>query len=393
MPRSRLRIAIVGGGIGGLAAAYVLRRHDFDVTVYEQASAIGEIGAGVQITPNALRLLERLGLGDAITSVGARFESDSSFYRMDGTFVSPSVITDSSGWNGLYGMHRADLLDVFASRIPAEIVNTGHRAVGFHQDEGSATVEFENGATATADLVIGADGIRSSLRRFVTERSLPVFSNMVAYRGLLSTDVLPGWPRNAWELWAGEGSHFLVFPVRRGTMVNYVGFVPSTEETAESWSAPGDPDDLRAAFRGWDPRVEQLLSNVESTFWWGLYDRDPLERWSNGRLTLLGDAAHPMLPHLGQGVNQAIEDGVTLATVLSLGGADDIPAALRAYERLRLDRTRDVQAGSRKNAERYDSRYEDLEERDRELREHQSVRWPIYDYDAEATAREAFASK
>ncbi len=233
-------------------------------------------------------------------------------------------------------------------------MHTGHRAVGFEQTEDIARVTFGNGAVAEADVVIGADGIHSELRPFVFPPSAPVFHGTVAYRGLLALDRIPDWPNDRWLMWLGTGKHFLTFPVRHGTLINYVGFVPADQEMTESWSAPGDPDVLRSEFTGWDPRIEGLLAKVEKTFRWALYDREPLPGWTRGRLTLLGDAAHPMLPHLGQGANQSIEDGMALATILSRADRANVQPALQAYERLRRERVAQVQRGARENGMRYD---------------------------------------
>ena len=187
----------------------------------------------------------------------------------------------------------------------------------------------------------------------------------------------------------GHGKHFMVFPVRSGTLLNYVGFVPLDIETVESWSAIGDRDQLAASFEGWDPQIGKLLDKVETCFWWGLFDRRPLRTWCNGRLTLLGDAAHPMLPHLGQGANQAIEDGVALGVLLSGRSPADVPAVLRAYENLRRPRTDMVQSEARRNGMRYDSLYDSLEKRDEEIRNIAGLRKNLYDYDVEQAAHEA----
>src|SRR4030088_244410 len=227
-----------------------------------------------------------------------------------------------------------------------------------------ARVSFANGATAEADVVIAADGIHSELRRYVFASSRPVFSGSAAYRGLVPHARVPHWPTDRWQMCLGKGRHFLAFPVRAGKLINYVGFVPTDEEMKESWSAPGDPDVLREAFAGWDPRVKQLLDEVQMTFRWALYDREPLPIWTKGRLTLLGDAAHPMLPHLGQGANQSIEDGMALATILARATRTAVPQALLAYEKLRRERVAEVQLGARKNGLRYDSAYSDLGLRD-----------------------------
>jgi salicylate hydroxylase len=186
-----------------------------------------------------------------------------------------------------------------------------------------------------------------------------------------------------------DGKHFMVFPLRSGTLVNYVGFVPTSSQTAESWSAEGDRDELAASFAGWDPRVTDLLSKVETCFWWGLYDRRPLSKWTNGRLALLGDAAHPMLPHLGQGANQAIEDGTALAVLLEgLDQSAPIADVLQRYEALRRPRASMVQAEARRNGMRYDSmsEYKDLAQRDREIANSAAFRRSLYDYDIEKEA-------
>jgi len=187
-------------------------------------------------------------------------------------------------------------------------------------------------------------------------------------------------------VWMGDGKHFMVFPVRGGRLLNYVGFVPTENQTIESWSAIGDRDELAASFEGWDPRVTALLEKVDSCFWWGLYDRRPLSTWTKGRLVLLGDAAHAMLPHLGQGANQAIEDGVAMAILLEGRTAREIPDVLRQYEQLRRPRTDMIQAEARQNGLRYDSRYESLEQRDREIASSAAFRKSLYDYDVEKAA-------
>ena len=192
-------------------------------------------------------------------------------------------------------------------------------------------------------------------------------------------------------MWAGPSKHFLVFPVRHGKMVNYVGFVPADQAMKESLSAVGDPDVLRSEFEGWDPRIGMVLQQVDTTFRWALYDREPLPTWSKGRLTLLGDAAHPMLRHLGQGANQSIEDGMALATVLAQVDNVAVPEALLAYERLRRERVAQIQLGARQQGLRVDAIYPDLAARDAELAAQADFRKQLYSYDvvpeAKATAR------
>jgi salicylate hydroxylase len=379
-----LTAAVVGGGIGGLATAAALTRAGVEVAVYEQAPSLGEVGAGVLIGPNSARLLHRLGLGAALDEVGGWVGEGSTYFRHDGTRVAPVMTTDSAGWAAMYGMHRADLVDVLRRVVPDGSIHPGHRAVSFEQTAERARVTFANGAVAEADVVIAADGIHSALQPFVTGHATPVFSGSVAYRGVLDTGRVPGWPPRVFQVWMGEGKHVIVFPVRAGRMLNFVCFLPADEEMRESWSAPGDPDALRAAFDGWAAPVTDVLGQVDSTFWWGLYDREPLAEWTTGRLALLGDAAHPMLPHLGQGANQSIEDAFALAAVLRDAATADVPAALRHYAQVRRRRTDVVQQNSRRNGERYDQVNRTPESRDRELADTRKLRAWIYDYDVEA---------
>jgi salicylate hydroxylase len=383
------KVVIVGGGIGGLFAANALIAHGLDVAVYEQAPALGEVGAGVYVTPNAARHLERVGLGAALERWGARVGPASCYFRYDGTPIAPVQVTDAAGWNACFGMHRADFVELLAEHLPAGIVRTGQRAVAFEQMGERARVRFANGAIAEADVVVAADGIHSELRPFVFPPSRPVFHGTISYRGLVARERLPDWPMDRWQMWAGPSKHFLVFPVRHGAMVNYVGFVPTDEEMKESWSAPGDPQLLRREFEDWDPRIAEVLRQVDKTFRWALYDREPLPTWTKGRLTLLGDAAHPMLPHLGQGANQSIEDGMALATLLGRAEGAAIPAALQAYERLRRERVAEVQLGARKHGLRVDSAYDDLRVRDAELVAHAEFRRQLYSYDVVPYARAA----
>jgi 2-polyprenyl-6-methoxyphenol hydroxylase-like FAD-dependent oxidoreductase len=390
--QSRLEVVIVGGGIGGLFAANALIAHGLDVSVYEQAPALGEVGAGVFLTPNSVRQLQRLGLGPEVERRGARVGAGSHYFRHDGAPIAPVQVTDSSGWNATFGMHRADFVEILAAPLPQGVVRTGHRASSVEQIGDRAYVSFTNGAVAEGDIVIAADGIHSALRHHVVPPSRPVFHGSVAYRGVLSHALIPHWPTDRWLMWLGKARHFLTFPVRAGELINYVGFVPADEEMKESWSAPGDPDALRREFEGWDAPIGTLLSRVEKTFRWALYDREPLPTWTRGRLTLLGDAAHPMLPHLGQGANQSIEDGMALATILAQSDRTTVPAALLAYERLRRERVAAVQRGARENGMRYDSSYADLGVRDAEITAHAAFRKRLYDHDVVPEAQAAAAT-
>ncbi len=359
-----LHVAIVGGGIGGLFAANALIAHGLRVSLYEQAATLGEVGAGLFLTPNSVRHLQRVGLAPAVLRWGARVGVDSRYFRHDGTPIASVQVTDSSA------------------------IHAG-RCIGFEQKGDVARVSFAGGAFIEADVVIAADGIHSGLRPHVCPRSRPVFSGSVAYRGLVPHEHAPHWPTDRWQMWLGKGKHFIALPVRAGKLISYVGFVPADEEMKESWSASGEPDALRGEFAGWDPRIQHLLKEVQSTFRWALYDREPLPIWTKGRLSLLGDAAHPMLPHLGQGANQSIEDGMALATILARADRRTAPAALLAYERLRRERVAEIQRGARENGLRYDSAYSDLGVRDAEITAHAAFRKHLYDHDVVPEAEAA----
>jgi salicylate hydroxylase len=382
-----VRVAVVGGGIGGVAATLALLRRGLDVHLYEQAPALTEVGAGVAIQPNGIRMLKALGLGEGIARFGARW-LEPQFLRPDGAFAASLWPPELASKIEFYGFHRADLLSLFVDQLPASIVHTGHRCIGFEQDEGQAVVTFANGARISADVVVGADGIHSTLQQFVVAPSRPQFSGQVAHRGIVSAASI-SWQPGAMRNWLGAGKHFLVFPVRANTLVNYVGFVTTEEQSRESWSQAGDPAALAREFAGWDPKVEAILAEAKNTFRWGLYDREPLPKWTSGRLTLLGDAAHPMLPHAGQGANQAIEDGVALAAVLARADKQSAPRALTIYETLRRERTAGVQQRSRLNLVR---NYQTGEERDRALGAQYQERAWIWSYDAEAEALAAAAT-
>jgi salicylate hydroxylase len=349
-----MRVLVVGGGIGGLSAALALRFAGAKVRVYEQATELGEVGAGVGLFPNSMRSLQRLGVADSVTRRAAPI-NEWWMLGPGGSVVSHQV-GGRDGPIGSLGVYRPDLVAELAAGLPRGVLHTGHRCVAFRQNDRCAVVTFDNGVSVEADVVIAADGIRSTLQRYVVEARPPVFSGVVAYRGVMPAARVPGWPwPHALVNWVGQGKHFLVFPVRAGTLLNYVGFLPADEQMRESWSAPANLAVLAAAFADWDPWLSRLLSQIDTTFQWGLYDRDPLPRWTNGRLALLGDAAHAMLPHMGQGANQAIEDGMALATLMRGTGTADVTEALLRYQGLRHDHTARVQQGSRANGIRMDS--------------------------------------
>jgi salicylate hydroxylase len=347
---STLRVAIIGGGLGGLSAALALCANGVHAQVYEQADQLGEVGAGITLYPNGLKILDRLGLGRQVSRVGTPLGAFC-LHAPDGTLVSVERYrADSTP----LGMHRGDLAAVLASALPDGVVQTGWRCIDFAQHDEAAVVGFEGGATVEADVVIAADGIHSVLQRYVVEPTEPVFSGMVAYRGLIPAARLPDWPRDL-VAWGGQGKHLMSYPVRAGELINYVGVVPADERTGESWSSAADPAALAAEFADFNPQARRLVRTVDTTSVFGLCDREPLVRWTFGRLTLLGDAAHPMLPHMAQGTNQALEDAMALAILLRGGTRADVTPALMNYQTLRRDRTARVQRYARTNGIREDS--------------------------------------
>lgn len=340
-------IAIVGGGIGGLAAAAFLHRAGLHSTVYEQAAELREVGAGIVVAPNAARLLRRLGVLDAFAQHAVRLDVGWEFRRWrDGTVLSAEDL--ATACEQLYGehtytAHRAGLLEVIKSAVPAGSVRLGRRCTGLDVRSRRPLVRFDDGQTAEADLVIGADGTHSVLRGAIHGPVPAAYSGLCAFRSLVPSGLAPAFTRRpAQTLWIGPGHHLVHYPVSAGRLVNLVAFAPAGDYSVESWSATGSVDDFLAEFDGWDPRLADLIRAGGTPGRWALLDRPPLKRWSEGLVTLLGDAAHPMFPFFAQGAAQAIEDAAVLARCLA-DGLSDPARALRRYEELRIPRTSRLQ--------------------------------------------------
>jgi salicylate hydroxylase len=346
-----MEIAILGGGIGGLAAAAFLRHAGLAATVYEQTGQLREIGAGLTVSPNAARLLRRLGVLDAFADRAVRLDVGWEFRRWrDGTILSAEDV--ATRCEGLYGehtytAHRADLLDVLRSAVPAGSIRLGCRCVAVDIDGERPVLRFSDGRQVRPDVLIGADGIHSVVRTAVAEAAPPAYSGLCAFRGMVPAEEAPQFARrSAQVLWLGPGHHLVHYPISQGRIVNIVGVAPAGDYTTESWTATATAAEFLREFDGWDPRLTALIRAAGSPGRWALLDRAPLKSWTRGGAALLGDAAHPMFPFFGQGAAQAIEDAAVVAQCLASDPASPV-VALRRYERLRIPRTTRLQEASR----------------------------------------------
>jgi salicylate hydroxylase len=344
------RIAIVGGGIGGLATAAFLRREGLPSTVYEQAVSLTGVGAGLMVAPNAARLLRRLGVLDDLRERAVQLDIGWEFRRWkDGTVLSSENL--SAACERLYGehtytAHRADLLRVIKSGVPTQSIKLGRKCAGLDFRRGALRLEFANGDSVEADVVIGADGIHSMVRSVIFGVSPVTYSGTCVFRALVPAGGAPQFARRpAQTLWIGPGHHFVHYPVSAGQLINLVAFAPADDYTIESWTATATVEEFLAEFDGWDRRLADLIRAAGTPGRWALLDRAPLPRWSDGGVTLLGDAAHPMFPFFAQGAAQSIEDAAVLARCLACGLGNPA-AALRRYEELRVPRTTRLQTVS-----------------------------------------------
>jgi salicylate hydroxylase len=351
-----MRVAIVGGGIGGLSAALHLLAAGFDVQVYEQSPRIGEIGAGIQISPNASRLLVRLGLKPAMDKVGVRPQAVHQRRWDDGRTLQRAPVgleVETAFGAPYYHFHRGDLAELLGAAVPAERVHCSHRLVEFEQKGERVVARFENGASVEADLLVGADGIHSCVRHLLFGPEKPRFTGCVAWRGLVPVERIRHLDIEiASHNWMGPDGHFVHYWVAGGRFMNVVCIAEHGTWTDESWTSKGKVADALARYEGWHPSVRTLIAAFPETFIWALHDRLPLPRWSDGRVTLLGDACHPMLPFMAQGAAQSIEDGAALASLLK-AMPDDVPGALERYEQVRKPRATRLQEASANNRKRY----------------------------------------
>jgi salicylate hydroxylase len=353
-----LRVAIVGAGIGGLAAASALRRRGFEVAIFEHAAKLEEVGAGLQIGPNGVRVLRALGLGDELrrnafeptNMVSLKWDDASLRFRepMRGFYLEKFGAPYMTA-------HRADLHTMLREAVGDVPLRLSAHCVGADTVNRTAVARFADGTEVEADVVVGADGIRSTIRAQHFGADAPRFTGMTAWRAMVPMDCMPrrvgpggsvALTRGEYVGWIGPNGHVITYPIGgHGDTLNIFGGHYGEQWVEESWSVPSSSDELIAAKAGWNEALLGMFGHVEHVFKWGIYDRDPRPQWTSGRVTLLGDAAHPTMPTLAQGANMAIEDGYVLARALSQ--RDDVEVALAAYVAARQPRTARVTLQSR----------------------------------------------
>ncbi len=343
------RVAIIGGGIGGLTAASALLRAGAEVSVYEAAGELKEIGAGVALHANAMRVLRFIGVEDGVRKVAGRSDYAVTRDGVTGRVISKTSRAQTVELQGIEPatVHRADLLDVLAAALPPGLVTLGKRCVAVDGSGEMAVARFEDGTAAEADVIIGADGIHSAVRTALFGPDAPRFTGKICYRSVIPTAAVRGGALAdvAADLgqWLGPHGTIVLYPLRGEELINVVAHYDDDTYRHESWVTRCERSEVTERYADWHPSLLRLFEAGETWYKWALYDRDPIPRWTSGRVTLLGDAAHPMLPYLGQGACQALEDGAVLANALAdRRFADDPVAALAAYERVRRPRASQV---------------------------------------------------
>ncbi|MGW3647827.1 FAD-dependent monooxygenase [Streptomyces sp. NPDC000878] len=358
-----MQVIVVGAGIGGLAATLSLRAAGHEVALVDRTRHFSEIGAGIQLAPNATRVLRRLGLLDTVAARAARPARLSFRTWSDGTEICRYVIgpeAETEFGAPYLQVHRADLHQALADRVPPGSVRLNTEAVGIDQDDRRAYVRTADGERLGADLVVAADGVRSSARQWLFGPDEAVFSGTAAYRALLPAAEVADLDLPEYAGWLGPGRHVVHYWVRGGELLNLVAVFTAgaatpvgSESWTESWTARAEPGEQLREFAGWDPRVLTVLERAGQVFRYGIHTRTPLTRWHLGRVTLLGDSAHAMVPFQAQGAAQAIMDAAVLGDCLAGATPTDVPDALTRYVHRRLATATRVQAGSASAGETY----------------------------------------
>ena len=350
-----LKVAIAGGGIGGLVLALGLRERGVEVEVHEQADELREVGAAVALSANGVRELERLGFSEKLAAISTEPDALSVRRWKDGSSIVHAPMRE--GYRAIfgapfYGVHRVALLALLAEALGSEQITLGHRCQKATSDGQRAQLSFAGGDRTSADVVVGADGVHSVIRAQISGNRPAAFSGTVGYRGLVRRSDLPDLPSAAaLQFWAGPGRHLLHYPIDGGQVINFLAVVRTPHWSTEGWMERCLVQDAIDAFDGWHPAVTAMVGATQEGSRWALHDYAPLARWHAGRCVLIGDAAHAMLPHQGQGANQTIEDAATLALCLAQADPADPEPALADYAARRRQRTARVQALSRWTAD------------------------------------------
>jgi salicylate hydroxylase len=394
--RSKPKVGIIGGGIGGVALGRSLALSGYEFHIFERSPAFGEIGAGVQMTPNAVKVLDKLGLADDLAQigflpeamVGRNWDSATEIFRTPLKGSCPDIYGAD-----FFHVHRADLHRILAQDVGPEAVSCDMVCTGVKSEGSTAVAEFADGSTFEADVIIGADGIHSAVRKALWGDEKAKFTGHMCWRALVPVEHHPlAHVSPDASFWMGPNAHVVTYYVKGGAAVNIVAVAETRDWVAESWTEPSTTEELLAAYTGWHENVIALFKQTDpsQTYKWGLFDRDPMQRWAKGTVTLLGDAAHPMLPFLSQGAAMAIEDAFVLAKALDLA-AGQVALALEAYERERRPRTSRVQLEARERGRTYHlATPEEQARRDAEIKRRQaedpsavgiSAEW-VYSYNA-----------
>ena len=357
-----MHVLIAGGGIGGLAAAAALLLRGIDVDVYEQAEELKEVGAGIQISPNGNRVLDALGVFQQLKALSC--DPVRKEFRLWNTgrpwpmFSLGKTVVENYGYPYLT-VYRPDLHGALADRVRAlkrDAIHLGSPVAGLNQDAQGVTLELKDGRRVQGDALIGADGVRSVVRNTLWGPTNPEFSGMVAWRGLIPMEQLPAHMQvQVGSTWIGPGGHVVCYPLHQSKIMNFVATMEGRTWTHSGGSIPGTTEECLSDFAGWHEDVQIMIRKSPTLLKWALAKRDPIPQWTQGRVSLLGDAAHATLPFLAQGAVHSIEDGMVLSRCLDGVSIADVPSALQRYEQARIERTSRMVRGATANTERFHS--------------------------------------
>jgi salicylate hydroxylase len=360
------KILIAGAGIGGLATACCLMRQGFEVEIYEQAPVLSEVGAGIQISANAMHVLRYLGLGESVSRIGV--QPGAYVFRLHDTGEIIQTFALSAEHERQHGapyiqLHRADLHDLLVAKArehKSDVVHLNHKVVGFAERPAEVEVQFADGLSAQGDLLVGADGLKSVIRGQIVGNAPPTYTGDSVWRVTVPSDRIPRdlLLDQVMSVFMGPGGHAVCYYLRGGELLNFAGTVEAPV-SEESWTLKFPWENLKSDYEGWHPAIQAIIdaADKDQCYRWAMHNRPPIRNWSTQRVTILGDAAHPTLPYLAQGAAMAIEDGAVLSRALSQVGS--VAEALDCYQRNRIDRTARVVEQSNENQRLFHLRSEE----------------------------------